>query len=217
MSYNYLKTVLGFIAVLGLSGCARYAARPLGRLSVIDYTMHSGGVSQEQSQRSVEPYVSFAYRALSAFDCKQYLDRDVIAAGYQPIHVTITNQSKRYLYFSLSSLNVVTVNPSSVALSVHTSTAKRVIGYGIAGLFVWPFLIAAAVDGTGSEKANKELDLDFEAKALRDQVILKPHEILNGLIFVPVDEYDQTLSFSLVDQATHERFVLTSKQRFLVV
>ncbi|HBL98741.1 TPA: hypothetical protein DDZ86_03805 [Candidatus Dependentiae bacterium] len=152
-------------------------------------------------------YVSFAHRVFSRHDCKKYLDRNVIARGYQPVHITVSNHSNRYLYFSTSHFSFPCADVECVAHSVHTSTAGRAVGYGVAGLFIWPFLIPAIVDGVGSAEANQALDADFERKSVEDQE-MRPFSVLNGLFFVPVEYFTPKFSLFLVDVKTREKFKL---------
>jgi hypothetical protein len=188
------------ICLLGLSGCAGYRARPLNRLAIMP-----------QAQ---EPSVSFRYRAFSKADCRRFLDRDVIAKGYQPIHVTISNNSNRYFNFSLENMSVSCVDGSHVAKEVHTSTITRVASYGIGSLFFPPLLIPAVIDGIGSSHANQKLDMDFEYKSLRNQVI-SPFATINGLIFVPIEEYSRDFTLALTDAQTHERVILGLNNGYL--
>jgi len=185
-----------------LSGCASYKTTPLRKLPI--------AVSQEES-------ISFEYHALNRKDCRKYLDRNVIAQGYQPIHLTITNNSDRYLHLSLSDFSLTCVDPHMVAKSVHTSTAARAAGYSVAGVLTCGlFFIPAVVDGIGSSKANKKLDADFDLKSIDDQTI-PPHRTVNGLIFTPREKFDSEFDFTLIDQANKERFILSTSQRTSII
>lgn len=164
-----------------------------------------------------EQAISFEYHVLDIEECETYLDRDVISEGYQPIHLTITNNSNKYLNLSLDDFSLLCISPSTVAKSVHTSTAGRVAGYTVAGILTFGlFLIPAVVDGVGSSKANKKLDADFENKSIKDRVIA-PHRTVNGLIFTPKEGFDEDFSFVLVGQEGKERFILSSSQRSVKV
>jgi hypothetical protein len=195
---------LSCVVLLGLSGCAHYKARPLNKFK------------KNATLQMDKPIVSFTYDIFDREDCKRYLDRNVIAKGYQPIHIMITNHSSRYLELSLDHFSLPLVGVQEVARFVHTSTAKRVITYGILGLFIWPFLIPAVVDGIGSEKANERLDADFISKALRSQII-PPHGSVSGLLFVPYDDFYEDFSLTLVDRESRERLVLSSLNPWICI
>ncbi len=199
-SKKSLFFAVSLILLVGLSGCARYKARALPKL-----------VSETNSQFLDNKSISFAYRVFDKSDCKKYLDRDVISAGYQPVQITITNNSKRSVYFSRKNINRATVDPREVAQSVHTNTAGRATAYGIAALFAWPFAIPAVVDGVGSAQANDKLDEDFARKALDDQE-LKPFEIVNGLIFVPKQADLSDFQIALSEPKASQRIVLSAEK-----
>jgi len=193
---NKITFIISFLALIGLAGCAHYKARPLNRLTpVIPPNV------QEQ-------FISFSYHIFSQADCLKYLDRDVISKGYQPVHIAVTNHSCRSFYMPLGNFSFQCASALEVAQKVHTSTAKRVVGYGVLGLFLWPFLIPAVIDGVGSTEANQYLDIDFVKKSLEDQSI-SPFSTINGLIFVPKEQFNQNFSFALIDQENHDRFMLT--------
>jgi hypothetical protein len=190
--------------VLGLAGCAGYKARPLVKLNT--------GVRPGSKDTSV----SFAYHVFDKRDCKQYLDRDVIEQGYQPIHITLTNNSSRRLNLDTDSFSVAVVSPDEIAKKVHTSTAARAAGYGIPGLFFWPLLIPAVIDSVNSAEANKQLDADFDQKTVHNQEIA-PYSSINGLIFVPTENFTTAFDFSVIDVETGQRFVLSTNRVTLTV
>jgi hypothetical protein len=178
------------------SGCAHYRAVPLRRLSTGHHPINKENIK-------------FAYKIFSPFDCKTFLDRDVIQEGYQPIQLTITNNSPRALKFSARSVSLPCVAPFEVAQKVHTSTVGRVVAWGVPGLFIWPFLIPAVVDGVKSSNANRQLDLDYATKFAANQLI-EPYTTLNGLIFVPTHSFTPEFTVTLVDCETRERIVFSS-------
>jgi len=193
------------IIILGLAGCAGYHAKPLKSLS--------RGVMPSKK----ENLVSFDYHIFSKKDCRKYLDRNVIKQGYQPILVSITNNTDNRLDLSMARCSLPCANPEQVAQLVHTSTKGRVLGYGIPGLFIWPFLIPAVVDGINSSEANNLLDKDFERKTLEESQILQPYSTIEGLIFVAIEDFTPDFSITLLDQSNGNQFVLNSKnQRYTI-
>ncbi len=200
MIKKFTVTGSSVILLLTLSGCARYKARPLGHLS--------GTISLEKQG------VSFASKTFDTQDCKEYLDRDVIKVGYQPVQISILNNTKKHFYFSRTNISLPSVDAIEVAQLVHTNTAGRAAGYGVVGILIWPFLIPAIVDGIGSSRANELLDIDYEKKALKDQA-LTPFERINGLIFVPKESYSDIFQIQLIDQESSKQVVLETTKPFV--
>ena len=188
---------IGFVNLLLLAGCAGYKAMPLRRLNAKN-TFHME-----------DNFVYFDYKVLDAKECKTYLGRNVIAKGYQPIQVSIHNNSKHYFSLCLENLSLPVVHAYEVAESVHTNTVKRATVYGILGIFIWPFIIPAVVDGFGSKEANEKLDFDFAQKELRDQII-QPYCSVTGLIFVPINDFRSEFSLSIVDLDTTKTIEFSS-------
>jgi len=119
------KLVLVLCMFLGLilTGCASYEATSL---SAVD-------PSCVQTYPDVEG-VSIGCKAYSQKDCYDYLDRDVLAKGYQPVLLTFQNAGRKQYVFSASNMSVPYVPYSEVAERVHTSTAGRIVGYSAGSL-----------------------------------------------------------------------------------
>jgi hypothetical protein len=187
------KLAVSLTTMILLSGCASYDASPLNTLS--------SEMVVSQSQNGAESNdILVGAKAFDKADCKKYLDRDVISKGYQPVQLYIQNNSDKDYIFSLNRVSVPSARPEEVADKVHTSTVGRAAGYGAAAWFTFGILaVPAIVDGVKSANANDSLDSDFSAKVARDQLILK-HSHFNKLLFVPVNEYQQTFSITLIEQ-----------------
>jgi hypothetical protein len=208
MEKKLVSLLLGLILLIGLSGCADYKAYRL---------RHHRDDSVCPLPSAENESVGFTYRVFSKRDCLKYLDRNVIAQGYQPVQITIQNNSSHALYFSARTISLVTVESYEVARSVHTNTLGRVLGYGIPGLFFCPFLlIPAIVDGTGSANANNRLDIDFDRKSLHDQLI-GPFESINGLIFVPIELFSYDFNITMSKSGGSQPIVLSTTRPYAKV
>lgn len=191
-----MKLRLLCLAVLPiLAGCAGFRSCQLKRI-------FPKPVVQDED-------ISFAAKAFSHADCKLYLDRNLIRAGYQPIQIAIENNSCRYLEFSTDNMNLPTVPANIVAESVYQSVVARALGYGIPGLFLWPFLIPAVADSLWAAEANKKLLQDYLAKSVQDKTIV-PDSHLEGLIFVSNNNYQNKLDVTLIDRDSNEKIVCSS-------
>lgn len=195
-----LKRILFLAPVLAsaliLASCASYSASPLCNPSP-DLVQFA----------SPQERITVISKTFSREDCNRFLDRDVIAEGYQPIQIYIQNESENNYIFSLNRISLPIARPSEVAEKVHTNTAGRAAGYGAGALIIWPLAIPAIVDGIKSSQANDALDNDFAAKAAKDQVIF-PHSHLNAIIFVPTHAYQDSFTLTLVDKESNQPKIL---------
>ena len=187
------KLVLG--ALILLTGCASYNASTLSTLPA------EGAI-----QSAENPHVLVSWKTFDEVDCKRYLGRNVISEGYMPIQLTIRNNTSDPMYFNPQNFNVPLASVNEVAGKAHTSTAGRVVGWGVGGLFIWPLLIPAVYDGIKSSEANGLLDADYEAKALREQTI-QPKSLFNGVVFVPQQYSNQGIEMFLVNQKNQEKLI----------
>lgn len=186
-------TSISLLTLLFFTGCAKYNADTLPLLQ-------NSSAQYSQTEKEITVYC----KAFTTGDCMRYLDRNVLKEGYQPIQISIQNDSDHVLYFSQEGFGLPTVAPESVAKKVHTSTIGRAAGWGVGGLFIWPLFIPAIVDGIGSANANVQLDRDFAEKTMRGQPIL-PHTRINGLVFVPKPDFKENFTISLQDQSNEEK------------
>jgi len=150
--------------------------------------------------------VTVSCKAFSASESKRYLGRNVLAKGYQPVQICVQNESKSFLLLSPQSLNVPIAPPDDVARLVHTNTAGRATAYGVAGLFIWPLLIPAVVDGVGSSQANQRLNADYASKGMNESVI-QPYTTLNRVVFIPKSDWNNAFRLVLLDKETRSKLV----------
>lgn len=180
-------------ALASLTGCATYRASALNSLAP-----HLTSTISNSQQG-----VAIVAKKFSKSDCKKYLGRDVLKKGYQPVQLFIQNNTEKSFSFCLYRISLPQVNSEEVAKSVHTSTAGRATGYGIGSLILWPLVFPAVIDGVMSSKANKALNIDFETKAAKDQIIY-PYSYVNTIIFIPKATYTNNFSITLIDQETNQ-------------
>lgn len=180
-------------ALILLAGCASYNATSLNTLS-------SDAVFASSYEKND---VLIVAKAFDKVDCKKYLDRDVLAQGYQPVQLYIENNTDKNYIFSINRISLSCARPEEVAQKVHTSTAGRAAGYGAGAILFWPLVIPAVVDGVKSSQANDALDNDFSSKAARDQII-QPHSYFNKLLFIPVSEYQPKFHIILVEKESRK-------------
>lgn len=187
---------LAACSLILLSGCASYQSSPLHRLNAVPV-----------KTPAKKGQVLFAHRVYTKADCEKYLGRDIIKAGYQPVQLTIVNETDHVLNFSLENVSMPCVSPEEFKEKLYTDTTGRAVGYGVGALFLWPLLIPAIVDPLKSSEANKQLDIDYNIKSSDNQTIC-PDGTLNGIIFTPLCDFQKHFTVTLLDAKTSEKFVL---------
>ena len=191
-----ISLLLSIATAALFTGCASYQANSLSALDP----------ECVRSYQEVEG-VSIGCKAYSVEDCYTFLDRNVIAKGYQPIQLTFQNTSNKRYVFSTKEISLPCVSPEEVAQTVHTSTAGRVTGYALGGLVITPLFIPAVVDGIKSSNANKALDKDFYDKA-KDHFVIGPNSFSKTLVFIPRAHFAPVFDVSLLDEETGKHKVV---------
>ncbi|MDD4202439.1 MAG: hypothetical protein PHQ52_03135 [Candidatus Omnitrophica bacterium] len=168
-----------------LSGCASYNASRLPSkdpFSFANYQQKDGLI--------------MAAQFLSASDSKKVFGVSNLYKKFQPVYITIENKTGETYDFKKSMLNKRTTSAEEVAEICKFNTAGRATTYGVAGLFLWPLLIPAVVDGVGSSNANSKMQDDFAFKEIRDDRI-QPNGMLSGVVFLEKMKDGETLDIRL--------------------
>ncbi len=174
------------------SGCATYHA---GRLPSSDVSSFNN--SQDQDGLKV------AVKMMDARESKQVFGVGKVAQLYQPIYIAIDNRTKSSYEFKKRDLNKQSVPAEEVAKTCKFNTAGRATAYGVAGVFIWPLLIPAVVDGTGSANANSKMESDYMYKEIQDTRI-QPNGLLNGVVFVDKMKDGEEIAIRLRNTDTNE-------------
>lgn len=157
--------------------------------------------------------ILIAAKAFNKDDCQKYLDRDLLAKGYQPIQVIVKNHSDKVVVFSPDNVNLPCVSVDEVIASACISTAGRSAGYGVGAIFFFPLIVPAIADGTKSAKANRVLEADYHYKAAKKQT-LPPNSTLNKLLFISANNCPEQFKVILTEEGsnrTYEHVVVISK------
>lgn len=118
--------ITGIALLIILSGCGKSLlhTRPLSELSV------------EHVFASSHPGIEGSYTVLKSKSCVSYLGRNVISKGYQPIYITLTNDTHQPVQFSHKQISLPTIPANTVATACHLNTAARAVGAGAPGCVV---------------------------------------------------------------------------------
>lgn len=221
MLRNLLK--ISFVSLIVIaSGCAKYKPHPLSQpctpeeikcdksemVTLNDDLNEIVEMDDEDHRRNPKNKMDLTVVAhvLGEGDCRYYFSRKIVSKGYKPVQLYIKNNGNKNYILNASSINLPIEYRDRVADKLHLDAVPRVLGWGVAGLFCWPFLIPAAVECFKVPKANKALDEDFDHKVIdiNSKYEIKPGATFNKVFFVREDEFDTKLKLSLVSTKTYE-------------
>ncbi len=147
-----------------------------------------------------------SYKALDAEESKLYLNRDLIDRGYQPVHITIQNNSPNTYEIAPDGVSLPLALPKDVAMKVTKRAIPRAIGYKIASFFFWPLMIPSTIDSINTYKTHKSLKRAFAAKAIKEEIIL-PYSTVHRILFVKAEDYNEQFSIALVNKSSGDKEV----------
>lgn len=131
-------------------------------------------------------------------ESKSYLNRNLLNVGYQPMQVTVQNNTAEAFTFSLDGISQITAPVNKVANSVTKKALPRSIGLKVASFFFWPFMIPSTVDGIHLIKSHKKLKKDYLAKGVKEMSEeIAPYSTFHRVVFIPKKELRDTLTVTL--------------------
>ena len=194
-----IKKLLFFVSVTSLiilAGCAKYKPSP---------TPFPTGKKQELNN------IKVVTRKISPQEVKICFDSTNLAKKYDAVQVYIKNNSTKSIILNSQNISLPILSAKEVCKPAYRCTGLRAGSYGIVAMLLCPFWIPAIIDGLKSSKANAEIDRDVQTKVLskNDNVIIKPHNHINKITFIPKGQATNEFSIKLVDKnlKTANKFV----------
>jgi hypothetical protein len=152
--------------------------------------------------KSLAPFteegLEVSYKALSSNESNEYLNRDLLDFGYQPVHVTIQNNTPNAYEISPENVSMPLVSDKEVVSQLMKAALPRSIGFKIASFFFWPLMIPSTIDSIKTYTTRKSLRKDFAAKAFKDEILL-PFSTTHRIIFVSMEDYQDDFTINLVN------------------
>lgn len=200
MNSQYTTTPLILILIIVsigfFSGCAKYTPHK--------FQLPIGSVNEKNGVQVIaEP--------LTDGDCQHYFSRRPHTKGYQPIMLFVKNESNYPYILDAQDIDLHIEDRDHVAKNLHLNTVGRVVGWGLPGLFLWPFLIPAACEGVKSNDANTKLNNDFNQRVMSydSRIFVAPGASINKVLFVTLENYRNSFNVALENKQTNEMIDFT--------
>jgi len=191
---------LFLISVLILQGCASYRASRLPSSDVTSFANY-------QDQGGLKVVAKF----FDARESKKVFGVGKIYAKFQPVYIAVDNRTKNVYEFKKRMLSKQSAPAEEVAKECGFSTVGRATTYGVAGIFIWPLLVPAVVDGVGSSQANRKMEDDYMYKEIKDGRI-QQNGLLNGVVFLDKMKDGEVLDIRLQNVDNNEIKLFTFKK-----
>ena len=131
--------------------------------------------------------------------------------GYQPVQLTIENQSPDPYLVNPESIGLPLVSPKKVAGKFSGSSLPGALGLKIAGFIFWPFSIPSTMHGIKTLQSQQAIKKDLTVKSVKEEIIA-PYSTMNRVFFVESKKYKDSFSVTLINQETLESKIFTIDQ-----
>jgi hypothetical protein len=172
----------------------------IGLFSLLSgWTSYQEGVIPTLERTSESRKVTIETKVYTPEDSKQYLKRDLISRGFQPIQMTIHNNTTSVV--TVEDFDAEQPTAGQMARQVMKDVIPRSIGYRVASLVFWPFAIPATIDTIKNLQTYSKMKRDFAARSIKLEII-PPYSTLNRVLFVRSEDLKDNYTLTLYDQFT---------------
>ena len=161
--------------------------------------------------------IQMAYKVYNDFESKIYLDRDLISKGFQPIQLTIQNNTASSFLLGKDDVSLPLASVSSVAWSISKSSIPRSIAYKVLGFVFWPFMIPDTIDSVKTYATHRDLKRDYAAKSIKNnQEEILPFSTMHRIMFVEKEKYEENFSVTLFNTKTYETVIFDNERMYQI-
>jgi hypothetical protein len=146
-------------------------------------------------------HITLSIKALTQEESEQYLTKDIIRWGYQPVQVTIENGSPDPYAFSPKSIDLPLVSSSKIAKKILSDSLPRSIGFKVAGFIFWPFAIPGTINSLLTHKSYKKFKKNLSSKSVKEEIIA-PYSIFHRIFFISKEDNKEPFTITLQNQET---------------
>jgi hypothetical protein len=180
-------SVVLLLHATSLGGCVSYRPKAIEDVRFL-----------ERARTKTEDGVRVTAAALGRSEARDLFGVPISKNGIQPLYLKIENESARPYIFFQQSVDSDYYSPREAAFKSHYSGTKRFLGWGLAGIFVWPLLLVAPVQYASARVANRRMNKLFVEYGIGNQMIF-PRESFEGFIFTQLDEGTKHVKVGLLN------------------
>lgn len=150
----------------------------------------------------VEPFknegVHITATIYDSYASRNYLHQNLISYGYQPIQITVQNNTPHIFLFSKQGVGLESVSAGDVASTITRGAIPRSIAFKIVSFFFWPFMIPSAIDTIKTWSTHVRLHRDYEAKSVKNcKEAIPPYATVHRILFVRSEHLKKNFNLKL--------------------
>jgi hypothetical protein len=140
----------------------------------------------------------------NANESKRYLNHDLIDHGFQPVEISIQNNTDRTYFVHPDEMGMPVASEGQVSNKYLINSIPRSIAFKVLGFLFWPLMIPGTADTIRTYVKSREIQRDLFAKTIKEEYV-PPYSTLLRVAYVPRGNYNPDFTISLIDVATSQR------------
>jgi len=185
-----LHLIVYLLVLFILPNCSKYEQKKLGLPKIRIERQRDVAVSKKGG-------VLVARKTLSEKECRQMFNkRRIRVRGYEAIQLYIKNKSNNTYILDPSLITLPLEPVTNVARKLHRNVGGKTTKYWLLTGF------GGVIEAFASTQANKNIDDDLTEKAIDDDSLIKikPHRVINRVIFVAKENYSPIFNLTLIEE-----------------
>jgi hypothetical protein len=143
------------------------------------------------------PGVAIFYKFYSAQESSRLLSRDLLRMGYQPIQISIYNDTDQTWQLAPDQVSLPSVSGNKIAKKIFKKGLWRSLIYKVGGLFFWPLMVPGVVDNIHTVISYRGAKKSLTAKGLSEELIA-PYSTVHRVLYVPLDRLVSSFGLTLI-------------------
>lgn len=150
--------------------------------------------------RENEDQVYIEAKALTLNETRDYVNRDLMSRGFQPVLLQIDNTSPFSYELKKDLADIQLTSPRKIVREIGKSAIPRMIAYKVLGLIFWPLSIPGTIDSIRTWNKEYRLTKELEAKTLKhDGEVIPPYSSISRLLYVPKSDIKESFQLQLTN------------------
>jgi|GEM_PF-971924 len=164
-----------------------------------------------KNNHSEKTPISFEYKSFTKKDCKKYLNsKRIINKGYQPIQITITNNSDNDIVISPENFSKSSVNALEVSEMLHRNNVARGLGLATPGIIVGvPVTAISVMTGAMAAAMSSNIDATLCALLIPGILIMSPFIIAGMVQGFGAEEFNNNMDHDFKKKELQEQIVFS--------
>lgn len=153
--------------------------------------------------------IQISTKLLTASESQSILKHDLIARGYKPIEVTISNSGSHIYTISRASTSLACATAEDIAWKETRGSIPTGIGLKALSFIFLPFAAVSMIDSIHTIKKHRSIVQILKAKGFKDEAEeILPYSLVKRVLYIPNEQFVKNFTLALEDITGDELIVV---------